>query len=60
MLLLLQKSPGQNFFDDIQTDRPIEWAIEATSRRLKSSTVYKECDITCIVLTHAYSTPGYR
>ena len=27
--------PGQFFFEDIQTDRPIEWAIEATSRRLK-------------------------
>ena len=27
--------PGQIFFEDIQTDRPIEWAIEATSRRLK-------------------------
>ena len=25
-----------------------------------SSTVQKECDGTCIVLTHAYSTPGYR
>ena len=34
--------PGQIFFEDIQTDRqtdrPIEWVIEATSRRLKIET----------------------
>ena len=44
--LFLEYSSDPNFFEDIQTDRqtdrPIEWVIEATSRHLKIGKLWEK------------------